>query len=304
MSFSRQRAPGLWTFDSVVLSAEFEYFDESISNAIDGAGGGAYSLTAPLILGSGDPGAFLQIDLFAGFTAAVEMGSTLFVGGDVALNGNVTLSNVAVNFAVYPSAAFHNVAQFDADVTMGGGLHLTDVASDFITQTGAYFHNVAHFYSTVQFDDDVTYVGDVTLNGLTVFGGVASFNDQANFNGTTHFGGTVTLGVPLAFSASGRVPQRQVFGGDANLVIGPASATHVIILFGLTADRDYKISDAGAIDGDRMRFTCTDPTYQINVKSPSGGLLATIKAASGASTWCDVERMNGSWVSALPGPQP
>ncbi len=49
--FSRIRAIGQWLFNSVVEAAEWEAFDENLSNAIDGKDGGAYAPTDPIEFG-------------------------------------------------------------------------------------------------------------------------------------------------------------------------------------------------------------------------------------------------------------
>lgn len=50
MSFTRARAAGFWTFNSVVAPAEFEHIDDYYK-AIDGSGGGAYAPTGVITIG-------------------------------------------------------------------------------------------------------------------------------------------------------------------------------------------------------------------------------------------------------------
>jgi len=51
MAFGRLRPSGLWVPRSAVTPAEFETFDENLSNAVDGADGGAYAPTNPIQFG-------------------------------------------------------------------------------------------------------------------------------------------------------------------------------------------------------------------------------------------------------------
>lgn len=52
--FTRLRAMGAWIFNSTVDPDEWEAFDENLSNAIDGADGGTYGPTDPIVIaGSG-----------------------------------------------------------------------------------------------------------------------------------------------------------------------------------------------------------------------------------------------------------
>lgn len=53
MTFSRKRAAGLWIFDTEVTPAEFEAFDEDLSNAVDGGAGGTVTPTSPIVVASG-----------------------------------------------------------------------------------------------------------------------------------------------------------------------------------------------------------------------------------------------------------
>ena len=51
MAFPRIRTSGQWLNGSTILQSELEQLDEDHSNALDGAAGGAYAPTAPLVIG-------------------------------------------------------------------------------------------------------------------------------------------------------------------------------------------------------------------------------------------------------------
>lgn len=277
------RAGGIWADDTDLLHLEMADIDAKTVDSIS-ATGGVYALVDELQIG-GAPGTFVQIDVELDVTAPAQFADSMFVLGDADFAG--------VNF-------FMNVANASIGNTNADQLTVNSL-SDFLGfarfDGGASFFDVATFNDVADFNDRATFNDEVDFEALVIFDSIATFNDEAHFNGDTHFGGTVTLGVPLSYSSSGRVPQRQTLGADVDQSFGPTGRTHVIVMAGvLSADRVYTISDVGAIDGDRIRFTNLDATWQITVAAPGGGILSLVKRASTFSRAVEAERVSGSWV--------
>lgn len=279
------RTGNVWSSLSDLTSAEMQVIDSNAANSI-ASDGGVYSIDGELTIG-GSPGAFIEFDVEFIASAQVVFTDALWVFGDGLFQGanfNVESPTISLGLSSADSLTINSLTDFIGFARFDGG---------------ASFFDVATFNDEADFNGVAVFGSDATFEGLTIFDSVAEFNDQANFNGTTHFGGTVTLGVPLAYSASGRVPQRQVAGPDSNFSFSPASATHVYVSFGtISADHNYTISDAGAIDGDRIRFTNLDPSFAITVKRPGGTVtIGTLRAISGNYMALDAERIDGVWQS-------
>lgn len=281
MSFSRQRAIGLWTFDSVVEDFEFEIFDENLSNAIDGKGGGSYSLQSPLIIG-GVPGTYTQFDV------GLTLSDLLYMTGGVESYGPVYIGGTGT-FTVDKDSTFSDVVTLDAALVANDDCYLGSSSADAIIVNGQ-----AIFLSTAAFNDVATFQSTSAFNDVATFNSLAYFNDVPTFYEGANFQ------KPLGFSGTARIPERQAIGGDANASYAAQTYTHVHCPAStLAASRNYTIDDTGALNGDRMRFSTRDSGFDINIKDPGGSVIAAINAA--AIKWVDVERVLGAWYVMAPG---
>lgn len=133
MSFTRTRAPGFWTFNSVVAPSEFEHIDDYYK-AIDGAAGGAYAPSALLTIG----GAGLSV---TGPLTASDV-STFDVTGSVLLKLGATLTLIG-NTSVSAGAivGFGN----GSFLTMSNGSTFTQNAGATATFSGAVMFNGSSF---------------------------------------------------------------------------------------------------------------------------------------------------------------
>jgi hypothetical protein len=263
--FARQRDPGLWTFDSVITGAELEYWDASIANAIDGLNGGAYSLTADVTIG-GDPFVAWVFDLQTTFNGGTIFSSTALFTGDVTLQG---------------------LATFDGGTTFNGAVILNDYAN---------------FFGAADFQDNLTVLGIASLQGGVNLSGAVAVSGPTTFSSaaSADFAGTVTTSGSGAMRV--RRVRRQTIGGDAPATIDVTLTDHVTVPAGvLSASQSYTISDTGAVNGDRVRFSNFDTGFGITIKKPDTISLLSVGGAGGVPTWCDVERINGEW-KAFPGP--
>lgn len=75
--------PSDWAFGEILTSAQMNQLDTNVSNAVDGAGGGTYTLSAPLVIN----GANMTVgqDLFVGDD--LDVADDLTVHGDITFTG-------------------------------------------------------------------------------------------------------------------------------------------------------------------------------------------------------------------------
>jgi hypothetical protein len=322
MSFPRQRAPGLWTFDSDVLPAEFEAFDANLSNAIDGLNGGAYALQHDLVIGSAV--AMVQFDAQTFFSRDVNIDTSLFeVHGSMWFDGPVLVSGATLALDV-------NV------VTLGTSSSDAFTVRSF-TQFDAttIFNADAFFEAGATFVDDVTFGANVTINGttldvnsgITTIGssgadaftvhGFTQFYDIANFYSDVFFSGNVILGdsnadavvikgasslqAPMTMSATGAIAHRAVAGNDTTTTYSPLTVHEVVMEDGvLTGSSDWIIDDTNCTDGQEILFCNKDTTgHAMDVRRPGGSLIKQLLKA-----WGRFVRIGGVWQMTSYGSYP
>lgn len=297
--FARQRDPGLWTFDSVITGAELEYWDASIANAIDGAGGGAYSLSSDVTIG-GDPFVAWVFDLQTTFNAGSIFGSTVLFSGDVTLWGLTTFDgstvfNGAVTYQDY--ANFIGAADFQDNLTVFGIASLqggVNLSGDVNVYGPTVFDAEGTFNDVVLFDDDFTVNGNAFLNGSVVLG--ASSTQTAIIQAKS------SLRAPMTMSGTGAISHRTILGGDSDASFSPLACKDVVILSGiLSGSVGYTIDDTGCLDDQEIVFINKDQTHSMAVKRPGGTTIAGItggwvRCKRIAGTWYTMERDNGTSV--------
>jgi hypothetical protein len=123
MTFARIRPFGNWLDGGTLDETELEQFDDHLSKAIDGDGGGAYAPSAQLIIG----GAFafklttgLDVDADAGVSGSLTVETNLLVDGDAALGGDV---------GVVGAATFAGVATFNDNSIFNGLVAFNDTVT-------------------------------------------------------------------------------------------------------------------------------------------------------------------------------
>jgi hypothetical protein len=120
MSFTRTRAPGLWTFNSTILPGELEHIDD-YSFAIDGKGGGTYAPTSTIIVGGDGLNVTGQFD--AGNANNITVNNVLQVSNTGALNliGNQNVqSGSTVIFTSGSALLMQNGSTFTQNATSTG----------------------------------------------------------------------------------------------------------------------------------------------------------------------------------------
>lgn len=116
MSFSLANPTG-WTTGDLLTETQINQLDAEHAAAIDGSGGGTYSLSAPLILNGSN----------------VTIGQSLYVTGSAAFNGSVQLGDSgadAINIqgtieAAYP-ATFYDDVTFNDPVAINDNVTITN----------------------------------------------------------------------------------------------------------------------------------------------------------------------------------
>lgn len=285
MTFARVRAPGLWIDGTTVPGTQWEQFDANLANALDGSDGGTYSLANDMTIG-GDPFVAWVFELETTFNAGSIFSADVLFGDDVHFLAT----------AVFDGAAtFNDPVTFTDDATFGDPV----IFNDFVT-----------FNDPVTFSDNAGFQGPAFFDGNVNIG--TSTSDVATFDATCTFSGPVTIQNAAAFDGTVvtnsvgnfrvRRVRRQTAGADADASIDVTLTDHVSVAAGvLSATRSYTISDTGAMNGDRVRFSNFSTAFGIAVKNPGGTTLEAIITATGSPTWVDVERIAGSW-RLFPGP--
>lgn len=282
--FSRVRLPTFWTDGTTVPGSEWEQFDANLANAIDGDGGGAYSLQADLVIG-GAPGVIFELALDVLFDdditvhGSATVQENLNVTENIHCLGEVETQRLQVNF----TSSFGDVATFEYF---------------------AFFNDLAVFQGNALFSEGVDF------NALADFNGPANFDDDADFNGPATFNGTldangncflggvghvVELGGPtelrglMTMQGSGAIASRAVAGG-ASATYSPLTV-HEVVLDDATGTVTYLINDAGCVNGNEILFTNTDPSAALFVRRLADNVL--LKALT--QQWGRFVRVAGVW---------
>jgi hypothetical protein len=285
MSFSRVRLPGLWIDGTTVPGTEWEQFDENLSNALDGADGGTYSLSDHLIIG-GVPGVVFGVEvdsIFNGealFQREVTFDDLVTVDGEfVTTNTSTFGGDVDINAALAVSGT----------VGLLGDVLIGDAAGDALLVAAT-----TTAFSPWNFQDDVTFDG-VIIAEAAQFNDVVEFNFDSEFNGDAFFN-AVTFREPVGFTGTGKIKWRNKtisVAGDQSVVA--ANYDQVYVPSGvLVADATITISDTNAEDGMQIRFTTADGTYAVGVETPTGSVLG-LKNISGFYRSAVYQRIDGVW---------
>lgn len=277
--FERQRPDGFWTFNSVVEDFEFEYIDESLSNALDGKEAGAYSIENDMVIGGADPLIEWR------FETIVRCNEGLFVNG---------------GFYAYG----------DAQIGIGSGDDLT-IAATTEFDAEATFNDAATFIAAAQFNADVV-VGnaagdDFTVNATSVFEGQVTFEDNVYMNdalvmaGDLHFEGGAIV-TPVGFADAGKLLFRsKTISSPGNQSVRPAEFDTVYVPSGIVDDGDeIDIDDTGAENGMRITFVTRDTVNAFSVTGMADAFSYPMKNAAGSYRSVTFERIGGVWIGIIP----
>lgn len=293
--FSRVRAPGLWVDGTTVPGTQWEQFDANLANALDGADGGTYSLSAPMVIG-GAPGVYFEFDLGVAFDEAVVMNDNLDVFGNVyfggvgsqtfAVQADVTFSDGSVTIGASGSDAltvesfttFNDVANFDGDTFFTAAVD---------------FNGAVRFDGNLDINSAIATIGTTGADALTI-NSFTQFNDVVSFNGTALFS-AVTFQVPIGFSGTGKIKWRnKTISVTGNQSVVAANYDFVYIPAAtMAAGETITIDDTSAQDGMRIEFSTND-TNTINIATPAGLTVPLLRGAGSYQTVA-FQRVSGTW---------
>jgi len=192
MSFSLIRPAGFIT-GTRLLASELQTWQTDFVNAIDGAGGGSYTLTAGLSI-SGDVVTLEDLTVTADVTLGTSGTDTLTVNSAATFNDDVTLGSGPTDaLTVAATSTFTGSAEFQALTTISGNLSCTGAAigigdsdSDVMTVTAT-----ANFLNGVTLGSSGS--DSLTINAASTIAGSATFNSTVETNSNIDFKGTTAL---------------------------------------------------------------------------------------------------------------
>lgn len=192
MSFTNPAPIGGYVTGDLIDESEINYWCSILPDAIDGAGGGTYTLSAPLII-DGDTVEIETLNVAGELDVAgdVTLGTTVLnlvdVTGDLDAAGSI---HVTQNFSVGGISEFTGAATFDGNVTLGsntsdaialkGIMTPTSGGRDLQTATRATAATPTIDVTTSRYNV-ITYgtSTSITLNGTTADGDMFTiFNDS------------------------------------------------------------------------------------------------------------------------------
>jgi len=274
MSFSAIKLGG-WAFGEILTSAQMNYVNGALPQAIDGAGGGTYANVAEIHL-----------------------------TGDFACDGVVTFDNCTLSGALVAAAATLSA------LTVSGATALTSLTVDDNTTLGSSGADTVHALGPVTLDSTLLVKGNTTLgdsgSDTVEITGPATLDSTLLVKGNTTLGDassdTVSVVATATFSElpvfSGGLAWRQTTGTDAAGVT--YSAHYNFIRWPpLGTNRTATIDTDGS--GNRFMFVALDGTggtpHDLTVNFPGG---ATITFTGGASSQCALFIHNGTqWLGPI-----
>jgi hypothetical protein len=138
MTLSNPKPLG-WAFGEILTSAQMNSFGTQIIRALDGTGGGAYTLAAPLSI-DGDT---VELETCSVTDELNCSGDAEFTGSYVLCTGDVTISgiltatgNVSLGNSGSDTLNVNAVATFQRDATFQGNVTLGNAGTDTVTLTG------------------------------------------------------------------------------------------------------------------------------------------------------------------------
>lgn len=97
---------------------------------------------------------------------------------------------------------------------------------------------------------------------------------------------TDDLGSVVSCTGTGRIVETYAAGANANTTYTAGTARNVVIGSGITANRVYTLSTAGAVTGDRIFFQRTGGgTFTITIQDAGSNVLATLYPRAGINIW-------------------
>ena len=288
-NFAYYYALGVVPSLTVIPHGWFEHVEQSIVKSPNFTDGSTHAPGSPVIVG----GAGMTISPLVGINVVtgllnidggefhVKFGSVgVFEGEAVSTSGSTT-SWLSGSLATFDAGSTLNVG---ATTTFSGPVTAASIA-----------------LSTIQITDTL-FTGPDSVSNLTGsldVGGQTDLHGVAIHHADTYLQGTIVQ-ANLVFSGEGKMAERVAIGPNASATFSAADASMVYIPAStITSTRSYSVAEAGAIDGNRIRFYRADsaPEFNVSIRRPvDGTIIATLnRAYSTTYSWIDVMRIAGYW---------
>lgn len=254
-----------WQLFERLKSTQINYIEDNLVHALDGYGGGSYSLNNPLsVLGDlvtfDDLTVNDRLDVLDGYIVNAHLGLTT-------ITGNVTHASGSFNeLRTSGDALITDDCIVGGDLTVGypSGSTTTLVGTTSIVGALSVTGAVVTGNATVGGTLGVTG-GAVITGGLAIYGNLTAVS-AASFNDT------------LSFSSTGRIVPKGVIGPDADHTFTVFDAQHITAL--ITTARNYRLSSTGVVEGDTIRVVNATSHNLVVIDDATSTALETIKTAS------------------------
>lgn len=279
-------------FNEKLTSDQVNHLQDELVKALDGAGGGTYAPTDPIIIG--------------GDGLAV---TTTFSAGSATVTGPLSV----IGTSTLAVTEFTDTVTVDVALVIGTG-GVIDVDSGAITLAAAGFQVgggiPAEFNGATTFNADATFAAgqDVLFNeGFVVATGKATdwgaaavqISDTgilAAVGTNVQLDGTVALSGVLTPSGAGHVRSRPAVAlANADATLGIADSD-VFIVPNISAARIYTLTSTGASNGDRILINAIAATgFTATIVDDSAVTITAMQSTIGNIEVAEFMMVSGAW---------
>jgi hypothetical protein len=289
VSFGRQKPAG-WAFGEIFTSAQANGLDQNLSLAVDGTGGGAYTLSNPLSFS----GAAVTFNSQANF-AGTNFGDLAQFAGDITVAGKIfgttaEFSGIAEfqDTVTFAGATFSALTIFNGDTAFGGN---NEFNGDITVRVGHTLYCPGDAVYSGAFQAAGMIASGLQLNGNTALGNGYTTN-------TVQLDATVTLNGPMTCTGTGRVKHRALNGSATSATYSLGSGIREVFVASgsLAADITYTIdNDAWNVDNEEFTVTNED-THTVYLSVPGNTGIANLEnGGPGHLRSVTVKRIEGTW---------
>jgi hypothetical protein len=232
----------------------------------------------------------LQLDL-------IVQGPIAAAGASFSRNVEVDATLIADTLLVTGSSTFSATTTLNGDVTVAGATNLNGATAAQALQSTSFA-----CHGSSQLGD--TNLHACTVNATTTFTAPIFTNSSLRTVGPLTVFGGATLASVASCTGTGRVVRPAVIGSQSGstTVITPATATtyHFPVT---TADQNFNLP-ASPTEGDEVEVSSSGAGFYVNVRTPAGATIRSLKFASGEVRYVKVKVISGVWTelfySAVP----
>jgi hypothetical protein len=261
---------GAWATGTTVGSGKWWQLDQNQYKSINGDEGGTWAPSAVIAIGGSyglSISAPLLVSGLATFTGSVLLGNsilgdTITVMATQSYNGPETHNGSSDWFG---SCQFHNALYVSGTFAAQASASLGSSSTDTLAVNAA-----SMFYASASFHANASFVSTTQFNALAIFGA------SARFSGGIDVQAVSALSEPIVATGNGRVVPTTVFIPDSDYTI--STFTSEIYCPSVTvANHFLTLNFNGTNVGDTVYVHVKNaPTYALNVKNSSGGLIIAL----------------------------